>query len=68
MYGEKYSKTQPRYEMIDVNLTILEVKKLIFSNIKHIYKDGHPINDPVTQDQEINKCLVFHVFDNLPYI
>jgi hypothetical protein len=48
MYGEKYSKTQPRYEMIDVNLTILEVKKLIFSNIKHIYKDGHPINDPVT--------------------
>lgn len=45
MYGEKYSKTVPRLEMVDVNLTILEVKKLIFSKIKHIYKDGHPIND-----------------------
>jgi hypothetical protein len=43
-YGEKYSKTIPRIEMIDINLSILEIKKLIFSKVKHAFKDDHPIH------------------------
>jgi hypothetical protein len=29
-YGEKYSKTLPRLEFFDVNMTIMEVKKQFF--------------------------------------
>ena len=47
-YGEKYSKTLPRMEFLDVNKTILEVKKQIFSKIKHVFKESHPIHNPET--------------------
>jgi hypothetical protein len=41
--GEHYSKTLPRLEMLNVNMTILEVKQLILSKIRNIYKDDNPI-------------------------
>ena len=47
-YGEKYSKTIPRLEFIDVNKTVMEVKRQIFSKIKHAFKEAHPIHNPET--------------------
>ena len=42
-------------------MTILEIKKLIFEKVKFIFK-----NDKQS-DEEINKNLLLHVVDNLPY-
>lgn len=62
--GEIHVSTLPRLEMIDVNSTILDIKKHFYNKIKHIYKPDNSIH---TGDSEINRCLVFHVYDNLPY-
>ncbi len=67
MYGERFGKTLPRVELLDVNLTIIEMKKLIFSKVKHMYKEGSPILEE-DADAEINRSLIFHVFDNLPMV
>jgi hypothetical protein len=37
-YGEHYAKTLPRFNLVNVDLTILELKRRIFAQIKHIYK------------------------------
>lgn len=63
--GEVYGKTIPRLEMVDINMTILELKKHFYNTqLKHIYKQDHPIHD---SEAELNKCIVFQVYDNLPY-
>jgi hypothetical protein len=43
-YGDHYSKTLPRFDIIDINLTVLELKKKIFSQIKHIFKPDSPLH------------------------
>jgi hypothetical protein len=65
-YGEHYAKTLPRFDLVDVDLTILELKRRIFTQIKHIFKADSPLLSEGS-DAELNRCIVLHVFDNLPY-
>lgn len=65
-YGDHYTKTLPRFEMVDINLTVLELKKKIFSRIKHIFKPDSPLHKE-DNDAELNRCLVLHIYDNLPF-
>lgn len=41
-------------------MTIIELKKMIYEKIKHIYKD------PLKDEGDINRCILLHIFDNLP--
>lgn len=54
-------------ELLDVNKSILDIKQLIFNKVKHIFKEGSSILED-DAEAEINRCLVFHVYDNLPMI
>ncbi len=38
-YGEHYSKTIPRLEYLRKDMTIFELKKLIYERIKPIFKE-----------------------------
>lgn len=38
----------PRMEMLEVNMTILEVKRYIYNKVKHIYPQEHPIHKEET--------------------
>ena len=62
--GEHYSKTLPRLEMLNVNMTILEIKQLILNKVKNIYKDDNSI---FKSDTDLNKNILLHIVDNLPY-
>ena len=66
-YGEHYAKTLPRFNLVDVDLTILELKRRIFNQIKHIFKAESPLFAEAN-DAELNRSIVLHIFDNLPYI
>ena len=65
--GEVYGKCIPRLETIDVNSTILDIKKMIYNKVKHIYKDDHPIHVEAKQEEQINKCIALHIYDNIPF-
>jgi len=65
-YGDQYMKTLPRFEMFDINMTIIEVKRQIYQQIKHIFKPDSAINGE-ENEAELNRCLVLHVYDNLPF-
>lgn len=45
-------------------MTVLEMKKLILSKIRGIFKDDHPI---LKSDEELNKNILLQIVDNLPY-
>ncbi len=61
-YGEHYSKTIPRLEYLRKDMTIFELKRLIYANIKPIFKED------LENENEINRYIAIHVFDNLPTI
>ena len=61
--GEHYSKTLPILEVLDVNMTILDIKKLILCKVKSIFKDDSPIHN---SDDELNKNILLQIYDNLP--
>ena len=65
-YGDQYMKTLPRFEMFDVNMTMIEVKKQIYQQIKHIFKAESAINEE-ENEAELNRCIVLHIYDNLPF-
>ena len=68
MWGSVYGKTIPRMEMLDVNMTIMEIKKHLFSKIKYAFKSDHLIHqDGPEGEKEINRCLILHIYDNLPF-
>jgi hypothetical protein len=58
--GEHYSRTVPRLEFIRFDMTILDIKKMMYEKIKYIYKEGF------RSDEELNKNLLLQMFDNLP--
>ena len=41
-------------------MTMLEVKQLIYSKIKQIFKD------PLKDNEDINRFILLHIYDNLP--
>ena len=59
--GDIYGKTIPRFELLDVNLTVIEVKRLLFAKLKHIYKADSPLaqSEAENLDEEINKSIAF---------
>ena len=66
-YGKSVSgvhsgKALPRLEYLSLDMTIFELKQMIYSRVKHIYKEALP------DDKEINRCIMIHVVDNLPYM
>jgi hypothetical protein len=58
----------PKMEMMDVNMTMLEVKQFLFSKIKYIFPEGHPIHKEETQEAELARCISLHIYDNLPMV
>jgi hypothetical protein len=64
-------RTIPRLEMLDVNMTLIEVKRYLFEKVKHIFPQEHAINrseDVEAQNNVINKSIQLVVFDNLPMV
>ncbi len=59
-YGQHFSKTLPRIEYLPEEMTMLEVKKMIYNQIKCIYKEEFK------DDSEINRNIILHIYDNLP--
>jgi hypothetical protein len=62
--GEHYSKTLSRLEFININMTVLDVKKLILSKVKSIFKEDSAV---LKSDEELNKNILLQIYDNLPY-
>ncbi len=62
--GEHYGKSLPRLEYIDVNWTMLDIKKLILKKVRYLFKDDNPV---FKSDEELNRSIILHVADNLPY-
>ncbi len=58
--GTHFSKTLPRLEYLPLDMNMLEMKRLIYQKIKKIYKD------PLKDDTDINRCILLHIYDNLP--
>ena len=65
IYGETFGKTIPQLEMLDINMTMLEIKKMMYEKVRRIFKDDHPVHG---SEAELNKCIVLHVYNNIPYI
>lgn len=64
--GEHYGKSLPRLEFLPLDMTIIQLKKFIYTKIRNVYKEDHPIHklDP----EELNRCILLHVVDNLPIV
>lgn len=45
-------------------MTVLDMKKLIFSKVKYVFNKTSSIHD---SDEELNKHLLLHIVDNLPF-
>ena len=62
--GEHFSKSLPRLEYLHEDMTIMQLKKMIYEKVKYIYKEGTGAKD----EEDINRFIILHVVDNLPMI
>lgn len=52
----------PRFETLNIEMSIMELKRYIYQSVKYLYKS----NQDMTEDEEINDKIIIHVYDNLP--
>lgn len=45
-------------------MTIIDIKKYVIDKVKYIFKKQ---GERFESDEELNKCILIHVVDNLPY-
>jgi hypothetical protein len=63
-YGTSLKGTIPRMEMLDCNMTLLEVKQLLYTKLRPVWPEGHKIHG---EAETLNESLILHIYDNLPY-
>lgn len=62
--GSALKNTIPRVDILDVNLTIMDVKRKLYNQMKAIWPKDHKIHE---SEEVLNEALILHVYDNLPY-
>jgi hypothetical protein len=62
--GESLRRVFPRLEYLSNSMTILDIKKFIVEKVKYLFKKQ---GERFESEEELNKCILIHVVDNLPY-
>eukprot|EP00347_Sterkiella_histriomuscorum_P020920 403335950 len=60
--GQHFSKSLPRLEYLPLDMTMMQLKRKIHEQVKSIFKN------PLTDDSDINRSIMLHIVDNLPYV
>lgn len=62
--GETLARVVPRLEYLNLDMTVLDIKKMIFEKVSHIYKKG---SKQFEDDSLLNQNILLHIVDNLPF-
>ena len=61
--GTTMRRIYPRFEKLNIDMNILELKKLIYSKVRFLYKEAQ---QNIEDEEWINQNILIHVYDNLP--
>ena len=63
--GSTIPRVLPRLEFLKASMTIMQIKKYLFSKMYHVFKEG---KNRFQSDIELNDLIQIQLYNNLPYI